>query len=396
MRPSLIVGCDWSVWSGKRWSAAARRVDDAVYEVAAPTAVHQTSSFFSDLVKSEPTGPILTGFDFPIGVPRLYAATAEITQFTATLPHLGQGQWADFYRLAEKADEISIMRPFYPFRPGGTKRQHLVEGLGVRSPGDLLRACDHCTPTRSKACSLFWTLGAKQVGRAAIAGWRDVLVPALHQRLIAIWPFDGELPEILETGRIVVAEIYPAETYSHIGLPRNFGKASRAGRKNQAAAIRTWCGRNKVALSKEVANQIDDGFGDAGTGEDQFDSVIGALGMIESVNDPSPFAVPRDRAVRNIEGWILGMRASPGVAADEGTPATVAGRQPRYSSRPVPETADDPPMDDVHARWCPACGRHPFVRWPLDWDGHAAYVCSGIEGDTPAERRRAYRERYLS
>jgi hypothetical protein len=367
-----------------------------VYEVAAPALVNQTSSFLSNLIELAPTGPILAGFDFPIGVPRLYAQKAGITHFTAILPHLGQGQWADFYCLAERAGEISLTRPFYPFRPGGAKQQHLVERLGVRSLGDLLRACDHSTPTRSKACELFWTLGAKQVGRAAIAGWRDVLVPALQQRLIAIWPFDGELPEVLEAGRIVVAEIYPAETYSHIGLPRNFGKASRAGRMSQAAAILSWCDRNTVALSQEVANQIEDGFGDADTGEDQFDSVIGALGMIEVVNDPSPFAVPRDRAVRNVEGWILGMRASPRVAADELTPANVAGRQPRYSSRQGPETADRRPMDAAHARWCPACGRHQFVRWPLGWDGHAAYVCSGIEGDAPDERRRAYRERYLS
>jgi len=69
----------------------------------------------------------------------------------------------------------------------------------------LLRACDYSTAARNKACEIFWTLGANQVGKAAIAGWRDLLAPAVRDKAIAIWPFDGDHPAIFEAGGIVVA-----------------------------------------------------------------------------------------------------------------------------------------------------------------------------------------------
>src|SRR5437773_11362000 len=69
----------------------------------------------------------------------------------------------------------------------------------------LLRACDYSTADRYKACEIFWTLGANQVGKAAIAGWRDLLAPAVRDKAIAIWPFDGDHPAIFEAGGIVVA-----------------------------------------------------------------------------------------------------------------------------------------------------------------------------------------------
>jgi hypothetical protein len=96
--------------------------------------------------------------------------------------------------------------------------KHVVSALGLDSPADLLRACECATTVpnkRNKACELFWTLGANQVGRAAIAGWRDLLAPALREGTTTLWPFHGDLAPLLESGRIVVAETYPAETYAH-------------------------------------------------------------------------------------------------------------------------------------------------------------------------------------
>src|SRR5258708_4938385 len=78
--------------------------------------------------------------------------------------------------------------------------------LQMRSYGDLLRACDNSPATRNKPCEIFWTLGANQVGKAAIAGWRDLLAPALRDKAIAIWPFDGDLPVLFEAGGNVKGE----------------------------------------------------------------------------------------------------------------------------------------------------------------------------------------------
>jgi len=67
---------------------------------------------------------------------------------------------------------------------------------------------------------VFWTLGGKQVGRAAIIGWRDLLVPALQDPSIdlRLWPFDGDLVDLIAPGAMVVAETYPAEACVHLGM----------------------------------------------------------------------------------------------------------------------------------------------------------------------------------
>jgi hypothetical protein len=43
---------------------------------------------------------------------------------------------------------------------------------------------------------------------------------------------------------------------------------------------------------------------------------------------------------------------------------------------------------------CPACGDHAFRRWPLGWDAHAAYRCTGLTSTDPAERKREFRARF--
>ena len=70
--PDLIVSCDWSISPRKRWLAAAKLSAGASYEIAAPVQVDRIDDFFSTLRVSAPTGAILAGFDFPIGVPRHY------------------------------------------------------------------------------------------------------------------------------------------------------------------------------------------------------------------------------------------------------------------------------------------------------------------------------------
>lgn len=53
---------------------------------------------------------------------------------------------------------------------------------------------------------------------------------------------------------------------------------------------------------------IDDGCGDAKSGEDQFDALMGLLGMIE-VADGRRAATVSGRAIDPWEGWIIGQSA---------------------------------------------------------------------------------------
>ena len=74
----------------------------------------------------------------------------------------------------------------------------------------------------------------------------------------------------------------------------------------QAPAIMNWCRNNQVAMPQDLRLALEVGFNQSVTGEDQFDSLVGLLGMIESVRHPSRFAAPDLPLIQSIEGWILG------------------------------------------------------------------------------------------
>src|SRR4051794_21752943 len=98
---------DWSIDFRKRWGAIAV-LQNGVYTFQAPTPVGNLVTFFPRLLAlAGPEGRVLTGFDFPIGLPQLYAQLAGIDGFLPMLSQFGRGQWADFYEVAATAAEIS-------------------------------------------------------------------------------------------------------------------------------------------------------------------------------------------------------------------------------------------------------------------------------------------------
>ena len=322
--PAVVAHADWSVDPKKRWVALALR-DGAGYRAAAPQPVGALESFLARLIAAaRRPGPVLLGVDFPLGLPAAYAASAGVAAFRAWLPGLGRGRWREFFAVAARPEEVALTRPFFPARPGAKgefSRRQLLDGLGLESYGELLRRCDRATAARPAAAALFWTLGAQQVGKAALAAWRDLLIPALADgQDIAIWPFDGPLHEVLAgaPGRIVVAETYPAEVYGHLGLafPRpapgaRGGKRVQAARAANAAAL---IGRSQAlgaALDADLRTAIEDGFGPAPAGEDPFDATVGLLGMINVLRGKRPPGDPEDPVTRNIEGWIFGQAPAP-------------------------------------------------------------------------------------
>jgi hypothetical protein len=149
VKPKLIAHCDWSTSATKRWVAVARLSATSCYEVCEPVSAGRTDTLFARLRADMPDGPIFAGFDFPIGVPRAYAAAAGFRRFPEMLPRLGEGEWGDFYNPAERPEEISLARPFYPKAPGGTSKQQLLDGLGLHDVQELLRQCDRRTASRS-------------------------------------------------------------------------------------------------------------------------------------------------------------------------------------------------------------------------------------------------------
>lgn len=311
--PSLIAHADWGTAPGKRWMALAARGDDGRFTALAPERVGSLDRLLERLATEARGGTALLGLDLPIGLPRAYARRAGITCFTTALRSFGAGDWADFYQPATSAAEVGLRRPFYPQRPGGTSQRALLDGLGL-ARSELLRRCDVATAERPAACALFWTLGASQVGKAAISAWRELLTPALRDGVdLAIWPFDGPLPPLLGEHRLVVAETYPAEVYRHLGLPLarrgNGGKRDRLARAACAPALLAFAGNASVRLDPGLEAAIRTGLGHDGHGEDRFDAVVGLFGMLDVALGGRPSGEPADDEVLRIEGWILGQRA---------------------------------------------------------------------------------------
>lgn len=322
--PAVVVHADWSVSPGKRWQATAIR-QRAGYRLLPPEPVGDPVTWLARL-RELADGGIFLGIDFPIGLPVAYARRIGMTHFLDLLPQLGQGEWADFYRPAEAPADITLHRPFYPARPGNTRQRHLLDGLGAAHIDELRRRCDRGHATRRPAAPLFWTMGAQQVGKAAISGWRDVLGPALRNGMdVAIWPFAGPLDALLARGGLVVAESYPAEFYGHldISFPRAAGgKRRQNARAANAQSLLTWAAANPVVLGEALEAALRHGFGAAADGEDRFDAVVGLFGMLNILFSHRQAGEPDDRAVRRVEGWILGL--ADGRSAD----ASSLSRQP--------------------------------------------------------------------
>jgi hypothetical protein len=305
----MVAHADWGIDPRKRWVAVAKgNVRDGW--LAAPASPMPDGTDLRSGLQARSDEQLLVGFDFPIGLPRAYADRAGVRSFLDLLPRLGQEEWAEFFSVADLADEIAVNRPFYPRtaqRKGAKRQAHLTTALGM-SMTDLRRRCEHRQPDRSAACSLFWTVGGNQVGKGALAGWE--MLQAHPNNAISYWPFDGSLEDLIESAPTVVAETYPAEFYGHLGLPRVIGKRRQASRAALASRLCEVAGDLGIRLRPELRAQVDDGFGATSHGEDAFDAFVGLVGMINVISGGRPSGEPLDdQYVTTVEGWILGQRA---------------------------------------------------------------------------------------
>ncbi|WFS02365.1 DUF429 domain-containing protein [Rhizobium tumorigenes] len=305
MALEVCAHCDWSKHNGKRWMSTAIRADGK-WLIAAPELVGDTATLFRRLAgRSQQSGSLLVGFDFPIGLPKAYAAHAGIASFREAIAQFGKGDWSDWYDVADQRHQISHRRPFYPMRPGGTARAHLYDALGILRSDDLLRECERATPYRPAGCSLFWTLGGNQVGKGAISGWQEIIAPALDQ--IGIWPFDGVLAELTSSRSVVICETYPADVYSLFGMKKGWGsKRRQEDRQRVGLGILEWAKERQDIETTAIVDCLRDGFGADKSGEDRFDAVVGLLGMLEVATGRRPEGSPDSDSVKRVEGWILG------------------------------------------------------------------------------------------
>lgn len=265
--------------------------------------------------------PVALGVDFPIGLPRAYVArhlhagpdACPALDFPGFLRGLADrpGFLPGFLSVCGTLDEVGPARPFYPMRGlrGMTRLSH-AQALGLDSAAGLSRACDAATLHRPAGAPLFWTLGANQTGKAAIAAWRDLLLPALAgPRPPALWPFDGALRPLLAGGRVVVAETYPAEAMRQLGLRMGGSKRRHADRLALVPALRLSMAALSAAPDPALDRLMTQGFGPDAAGEDRLDCVLGLLCVLQVLAGGRPDTAPDDPWITRWEGWVLGQAA---------------------------------------------------------------------------------------
>jgi hypothetical protein len=311
---ALAAHADWSVDPRKRWVAVARR-DGAGWKLATPEPVGDVTTFLARLRGQADGGAVALGLDLPVGVPRAYAAQRPETDFLQFLR--ASSNWPDFFRVCATLDEVQGERPFYPARgiAGMTRAAHAA-ALGLGGASGLSRLCDRATVERPAGAPVFWTLGANQSGKAAIAAWRDMLLPPLLAgEDVRVWPFAGAFRSLLAPGAVAVAETYPAEALRHLGIRLAGSKRRQTDRAAVAPGMRAAMARLGVAPDAALVHAVADGFGPDAAGEDRFDCVLGVLCVVNVLAGNRPDNAPGDGWIERWEGWVLGQTSLPGPIA---------------------------------------------------------------------------------
>ena len=302
----LAVHADWSVDPRKRWMAVAEPRPGG-WTLTPPQPVGDLPTLFDRLVARDRT--IALGVDLPLGLPRAYAQQhAQEANFPAFLRALEHRP--EFFQVCDHLDQLAPNRPFYPARgrKGMTRAAHAA-ALCLGDPSGLSRACDRATAERPAGAPLFWTLGANQTGKAAIAAWRDMLLPALAT--VRLWPFDGPFLSLLAPGAVAIAETYPAEAMRHLDIPTRGSKRRQSDRAAVAAPLLNAMTRLNVVPDPAMASAVRDGFGSDAAGEDRFDCVLGLLCVINVLSGNRPDNTPPDPWLTRWEGWVLGQTSLP-------------------------------------------------------------------------------------
>ncbi len=285
--------------------------------------VEDVSTLLARLRDLAQGAPVALGVDFPIGLPRAYVARhlagQAMPDFPTFLHELADRP--EFLSVCGTLEEIGPARPFYPMRGmrGMTRLSHAL-ALGLDSAAGLSRACDVATLHRPAGAPLFWTLGANQTGKAAIAAWRDLLLPALAgPHPPALWPFDGPLLPSLTGDQVVIAETYPAEAMRQLGLHMGGSKRRHADRLALVPAIRAAMAALCASPNPILDCLMAQGFGPDAAGEDRMDCVVGLLCVLQVLAGRRTDAAPDDPWIQRWEGWVLGQSPGECPQLDSGT-----------------------------------------------------------------------------
>lgn len=224
---------------------------------------------------SELPRPILITADVPIGLPAKFDQVWR--QFGGFLPWLDARATAGWDSIV--VDSVAKQTAESPFV--------VCQKDEKKARGQFpLRKCDEI----AQGESVYWCVGVKQVGKAALQFWRDTLVPLRRYfgSEVGVWPFD-----CISDKAIVIAECYPAILHARV-----WGR--RVTKSNPLDVVDAVFDR----LQRERHLSDEKTWLHAASSEDDFDIFTVAVVIAEVAGEPDKlFSAPE--SATPVEGWML-------------------------------------------------------------------------------------------
>ncbi len=222
--------------------------------------------------------PILVTADVPIGLPNGFPEVFGNQGFIEWLSNR-EGGWKDL--VADSVASQTKDQPFVVCKKGEKK-------FGGKFPQ---RLCEE----KTQGESLYWCVGGKQVGKAALQFWYETLrrLQCHFEDKLAVWPFQEVAGK-----DIVVAECYPAMLYQRVWN-------RRVAKSNPCDVVDALADKRK-----HESNLCDEKtWLHAASSEDEFDMFTTALAIVSWGGNSDNFMNAPDQPdeIRKVEGWMIGL-----------------------------------------------------------------------------------------
>lgn len=304
------------------------------------------------------TKPVLIAIDAAIGFPvrswqRLMVESGG--RFDTFLDFLLSSSLpSEFFDPVRFPVDWKPTRPFISPPPGKWKLSAFVEA----SNGGFYRRID----ASLQAQPIFVASGIPgSVGSGTRALWQEI-VAIEDSQSFRVWPFQGDLDSLLQSGKPVIAEIYPKACYGIALAPslpaplRTIAKTQSGPREDALKDLleAEWVvHRGVTLLDTDMAAES----------EDHFDALISAVALLRLFLERAPLE-SHDTVDPVSEGGVLGAASLDG--------STQRSARPKRTEQSKTVAIDD---KTTRSYPCPIQGcSHVFLNTRGGWDAHVASV----------------------
>jgi hypothetical protein len=358
--PARYLLCaDWAKEGEKRVCYVADVVEKTIKLLDASNLT--LSSLLEHAARYANDGKVLLSFDVAIGVPSAFFVRVQKEKKWAHCQNFLE--WlatidldSDFWIETKNAAEWNAAKPFISVPAGKGSLTAFNNALG-RS---LRRNID----VRFGGKSPFIVNGFPgTVGSATRSFWKELIPILTPTKTFSVWPFEGDFGDAFQKSDVVVAENYPAISYTSVfasKLPSARLKLSKTKvdvRKPALAAMEDleWLKKSGITLPCLTKCQ---------ESEDHFDAFMSALSQLRIVLEKLPMSHPSLTCPKS-EGGILGS----GVIQIEERSKSLdkqLGCPPGKKSKRVSESIEGKREYPCPIPLCPKV----FYNTRSGWDGH--------------------------